>query len=233
MSHCAIQSPIFRFPNQVIYPSPVSLCFIKGFQFPHCIIKGPQIFQYAIKDPNFLIMSSKWWPVISHHVIKGSQFIIASSRDPHFPHRVIKGTWIFKIHQVYLWDMYKIVSTYIIEINVCKVWTGVYVEEGEGQTNKVMKYEGGAPESPLSMGPEHPRYATENGLSLISNIKIFAWVVLLIYLFIFLFWHIMYLVVTNCLKYDFCLCMPFVCLLFTWMWWYFLFLYCFLLDLCE
>ena len=27
-------------------------------------------------------MSSKWWPLISHHVINGSQFIIASSRGP-------------------------------------------------------------------------------------------------------------------------------------------------------
>ena len=32
--------------------------------------------------PNFLIMSSKWWPLISHHVIKGSQFITVSSRGP-------------------------------------------------------------------------------------------------------------------------------------------------------
>ena len=33
---------------------------------------------------------------------------------------------------------------------------------GEGQRNKVMnlKYGGGAPESPLSMGSERPRYAT-------------------------------------------------------------------------
>ena len=30
---------------------------------------------------------------------------------------------------------------------------------GRGQRNKVMKY--GAPESPLSMGPKRPRYATE------------------------------------------------------------------------
>ena len=32
---------------------------------------------------------------------------------------------------------------------------------GRGQRNKVMKYiSGGAPESPLSMGPERPCYAT-------------------------------------------------------------------------
>ena len=36
---------------------------------------------------------------------------------------------------------------------------------GRGQRNKVMKYGGGgAPESPLSMGPERPRYATASNL---------------------------------------------------------------------
>ena len=31
---------------------------------------------------------------------------------------------------------------------------------GRGQRNKVIKYGEGAPESPLSMGPERPHYAT-------------------------------------------------------------------------
>ena len=31
---------------------------------------------------------------------------------------------------------------------------------GRVQRNKVMKYRGGAPDCPLSMGPECPRYAT-------------------------------------------------------------------------
>ena len=36
------------------------------------------------------------------------------------------------------------------------------------QRNKVMKYGGGAPESPLSIGPELLRYATVPSLSVIS-----------------------------------------------------------------
>ena len=42
--------------------------------------KGPQFSIAPSRASNFLIMSSKWWPLISHHVIKGSPFIIASSR---------------------------------------------------------------------------------------------------------------------------------------------------------
>ena len=43
---------------------------------------------------------------------------------------------------------------------------------GKGQRNKVMKYIWeGAPESPLSMGPERPRYAT--GLQLIMRTSTF------------------------------------------------------------
>ena len=107
------QAPIFplhhqRAPKCFIVPSraqfPVSHksfspspqcphCFIKGFQFPHCI-KAPRIFHCAIKGPHFLIMSSKWWPLISHHVIKWSQFIIASSRGPHCEF----VSWNFPLH---------------------------------------------------------------------------------------------------------------------------------------
>ena len=85
--------------------------------------EGQRILNFPLRHqgaPNFL-MSSKWWPLISHHVIKGPNsslryqgapivtsnfpsryqgvpFIIASSRGPHFPRRVIKGTQISNIH---------------------------------------------------------------------------------------------------------------------------------------
>ena len=70
------QGPNFTFfPRQVIYPTPqFPRCFIKGFQFPHCVIKGPQISIAPSRASNFLIMSSKWWPLISHPVIKRFQF---------------------------------------------------------------------------------------------------------------------------------------------------------------
>ena len=124
MFHCAIKGPIFRFPHQIIYPQ-FPHCVIKGFKFPHCIIKGPRILHGAIKGPQFLhhviqMMSCNFssryqgvtiyhcvikgyplLPLISHHVIKVSQFIIALSRRSHFPHRVIKGIQISKINQVY------------------------------------------------------------------------------------------------------------------------------------
>ena len=51
---------------------------------------------------------------------------------------------------------------------------------GWGQRSKVMKYGGGTPESPLSMGPERPRYATGAYTSCSINIRIswksVAWV---------------------------------------------------------
>ena len=40
---------------------------------------------------------------------------------------------------------------------MCQVWVGVYV----GEVKEIRLWSvGGAPESPLSMGPERPRYAT-------------------------------------------------------------------------
>ena len=84
----------------------------------HQRAKGPKFSIAPLKGPNFLIMSSKWWPLItssrvpihhcvikgpplwpliSHHVIKGSNLSLRH-QGPHFPHRVIKGTQISKIH---------------------------------------------------------------------------------------------------------------------------------------
>ena len=107
MFHRIIRGPIFRFA-------------------PHCFLrtKCPKLFIAPSRTPNFpsgyqgipiyhcVIASSRglpMWPIISHHVIKGSCLSFASSRGPHFPHRVIKGTQISKIHHVYnLWDMYRL-----------------------------------------------------------------------------------------------------------------------------
>ena len=137
-----------------------------GSNFPSRY-KEVQIFYCVIKWPPL-------WPRMSHYVMKGSQFIIASSRGPHFPHRVIKWTqlWISKIQHVglyNLWDtgmnwlnmlksaVFKLISVYWDK----RIWAGCM---GAGQRNKVMKYGGEAPESPLSMGPKRPRYATEDAV---------------------------------------------------------------------
>ena len=54
-------------------------------QFPRSIAPS------WISAPNSFIMSSKWWSLILHRVIKGSKFIIGSSRGPNvtanFPSR--------------------------------------------------------------------------------------------------------------------------------------------------
>ena len=110
------QEPNFLFSlsgHLAPYSFPIALLRVCNF-FPlrHQRAKGLKFSIAPSRVPNFLIMSSKWWPLIFHHVIKGSQFIIvlsrdpivtsnftsryqgvpfiiASSRDPHFPHRVM------------------------------------------------------------------------------------------------------------------------------------------------
>ena len=134
MFHCAIKGPFSCFPHQVIMPPPHSfpLALLRISNFLIASWKGPKISIAPSRAPNFLIMSSKWWPFISHHVIKRSQFIIASSRGPYcvlqFPITLSRGPNLslrhqrvpfppsrhqrdpnFKIHHVYiaynLWDM--------------------------------------------------------------------------------------------------------------------------------
>ena len=62
------------------------------------VLKDLKLSTAPSRAPNFLIMSSKWWPLISHHVIKGSQFIIASSKGPivtsNFPSRYQEAPFI-------------------------------------------------------------------------------------------------------------------------------------------
>ena len=108
MFHCVIRGPSFHFPHQVIKLPTVSPLLYQGFAiFPlrHQRAKGPKFSIAPSRAP-------KWWPLISHHVIKGpnsslryqgapivtSNFpsryqsvplIITSSRGLHFPHRVI------------------------------------------------------------------------------------------------------------------------------------------------
>ena len=130
-----------KFPFSVsghLAATSVPIALLRVSNFP-CIAssKGPKFSIASSRVPNFLIMSSKWWPLISHDVIKGSQFItassrspivtsnfpsryqrvailIASSRSPHFPHRVIKETQIPKIHHVYdLWDIWHIFKKWL------------------------------------------------------------------------------------------------------------------------
>ena len=85
MFHCVIRGPISRFPHQVIkLPTVFPLlyfCFIKGFQFPHCVIKVQRALNFPLRHQGPQISSScrQNDDLISHHVIKGSQFIIASS----------------------------------------------------------------------------------------------------------------------------------------------------------
>ena len=127
MFHCAIQGPIFRFSPirsfTPLLPQFPHSC-IKGFQFPHYVIKGPQIFHCTIKGSQFphhvIEMMTSNFPShyqevpIYHCVIKGptvtSNFPLCYQGVPiyhcvikglHFPHRVIRGTQISKTHHVY------------------------------------------------------------------------------------------------------------------------------------
>ena len=114
-----------------------------------CVLKGPP------SDLEFPTTLSRGPNSSLHH--KGA----------YFPLRVIKGTQISKIHHT-TYKMYWLKSAIFktpqsyqcpvtIEINVWKVWAGC---TWGTVRNKVMKYGGGAPESPLPTGPQRPRYAT-------------------------------------------------------------------------
>ena len=187
------EGPNFPFsPSGHLPPVSPNVALLRVSNFPIASSKGPKFSIAPSRAPNFLIMLSKWWPLISHHIIKGSQFIIGSSlgsivtsnfpshyqgvpiyyyiiKGPHFPNCVIKGTQISKIHpsRTSIWDMYwskSDVFKIIIEIDIhVQSLSRVYV--GRGQRNKLMKYRGTAPESLSSMGPESPHYASESPVS--------------------------------------------------------------------
>ena len=105
----------------------------QGVPNHHCVIKGPPL-----------------WPQISYHVIKGSHHCVIKGppfspsrhqRDPNF--------------QNTSWDVYRYLKSYNRDKSVHSLSRGVC----EGGVNGY-EVRGGAPESPLSMGHEHPRYAT-------------------------------------------------------------------------
>ena len=74
-------------------------------------------------------MSSKWWPLISHHVIKGSHLSLRHQGAPFLPSRH-QGDPNFQnsaytmrcvlIKMCHIWN-------HVIEINVCEVWVELYV----------------------------------------------------------------------------------------------------------
>ena len=87
--------------------------------------------------------------------------------DPPPPHRVIKGTQISKIHHMTSeictdWKVpYKVISAYNRDKRVESL-SRVHGERIKGKRH-INGYEvWRAPESPWSMGPERPRYATDN-----------------------------------------------------------------------
>ena len=143
-------------PNFLIrsYSSPrFPQCFINGFQFLHSSSKGkgPKYPIALLRASNFLIkmMTSNFpsryqgvpihhcvikgpplWPLISHHIIKGSHLALHHQGGPFFTHRVIKGTQIF---QDTSWDMYWLKSTVFQSYNRDKrvqSLSSVYVGEG-------------------------------------------------------------------------------------------------------
>ena len=86
MASSSAQFPVFLIR---LFSSPqFPHCLMKGLQFPplrHQRAKDPRFSITPSRAPNFLFRSLKWWYQISHHVIKGSQFIIALSRGPSPP----------------------------------------------------------------------------------------------------------------------------------------------------
>ena len=142
MFNCAIKGPFSCFPpsGHLAPPPTVSHYFIKGFQFPHCVMKGPKIFHCAIKGPQFphhvtndpmtSNFPSRYREVSLRH--QGAPIVTSNFRlryqgvpiyhcvikGPQFPHRVIKGIQISKIHHVYsLWDMNWFISA--VEYHIC------------------------------------------------------------------------------------------------------------------
>ena len=94
----------FPFPplDHLASPSfPITLLRVSNS--PIASSKGPKFSMAPLRVPNILITSLKWWPVISHHVIKLSQFIIASSRGPRchllFPITLSRGPNLLLHHQ--------------------------------------------------------------------------------------------------------------------------------------
>ena len=75
MFHCVIRGPIPVFLIRSFSSPQFPHCFIKGLHFPHCVIKGQRVLNFPLRHQgpsiDFLIMSSKWRPLISHHIIKG------------------------------------------------------------------------------------------------------------------------------------------------------------------
>ena len=75
----------------------VALLRVCNFPIASSRGKGPWIFHWPSRVHSFLIMLSKWWPLVSYHVIMWSHLSL-SHQGPPFPHCVIKGTQISKIH---------------------------------------------------------------------------------------------------------------------------------------
>ena len=71
MFHCVVRDPISRFPHQVIliapHSFPIALLMVSNFPIAWRA-KGPKLSIAPSRAPNFLIMSSKWWLLIFHHI---------------------------------------------------------------------------------------------------------------------------------------------------------------------
>ena len=109
-------------PSCEMGPKSPALLGLRVSNFPHCVIKRLRALNFPLRHqgPRFPHHIIKMITSNSNHIIKWSQFIIASrgpivtsnfssryqgvpfiiasSRGPHFSHCVIKGTQISKIH---------------------------------------------------------------------------------------------------------------------------------------
>ena len=94
---------------------------------------------------------------------QGSHLSLRHHGPPFPPSRHQRNTVKFPKYTMRCRKRVPYLKSYNID-KLCKVWVGVYVGEGSKELRLWSMGPGvwvGAPESPLSMGPERPRYATD------------------------------------------------------------------------
>ena len=105
LRHQGPNFPFFASGHLAPHSFPVALLRVSNFPIASSKGKGPKIFHCAIKGRQFHSSCHQNENLISHHVIKGSQFIVTSSRGPPLwpliSHYVIKGSpwaswWLFR-----------------------------------------------------------------------------------------------------------------------------------------